>query len=66
MEVQENKKQMCLKRFCAEFDIPRSTIYKWVNVKSFPAYKLGSHWYVDVEEYYKWRRKEHEVSYKYA
>lgn len=53
------KKQLKLNNFCTEFDIPRNTVLKWVHSKSFPAYNLCGHWYVDVEKYYKWREELH-------
>ena len=59
-------KMMKLPKFCAEFDIPRSTALKWVHSAGFPAYNLQGHWYVDVEDFYKWRNKQHQISYKYA
>lgn len=51
-----NKKQMKLKNFCEAFDIPRTTILKWVYEHGFPAYNLFGHWYVDIDEYYKWKQ----------
>ncbi len=61
-----NKKQMKLKNFCEEFDIPRSTATQWIHSAGFPAYNLCGHWYIDIDEYYIWRKKQHQSSYKYA
>lgn len=60
------KKQMRLKTFCAEFDVPYTTAIEWVHSHGFPAYKLGKGWYIDIPDYYKWRRTMHINSYKYA
>ena len=62
----KNKKQLRLTNFCKEFDVPRTTALKWVHSNDFPAYNLCGHWYVDLEQYYKWRNKQHLKSYKYA
>ncbi len=62
----ENIKQMRLNNFCKTFDIPRTTVLKWVHSANFPAYNLCGHWYVDVSMFYKWREKQHVKSYKYA
>lgn len=59
-------KQMKLNNFCKDFDIPRSTAMRWIHSKSFPAYRLSGHWYIDVEEFYSWRQEEHMRCYKYA
>ena len=64
-EIME-KKQMKLPNFCKEYDIPRTTILKWVHTIDFPAYNLSGHWYVDIQQYYKWREKENIRSNKYA
>ncbi len=61
-----DNRQLKLKKFCETFDIPRSTVLKWVHDNSFPAYNLCGHWYVDVEKYYTWRTKQHHNSYPYA
>ena len=60
------KQQMKLKNFCDEFDIPRTTVLKWIYDSEFPAYNLCGHWYVDMEKFYNWRQQEHLRSYKYA
>lgn len=60
------KRQVKLNRFCEEFDIPRTTALQWVHSKNFPAYNLCGRWYVDTEQYYRWREKQHIESYKYA
>lgn len=54
-----NKKQLKLSNFCKEFDIPRSTIVRWIHNQQFPAYNLCGHWYVDVAAFYKWRDEQH-------
>jgi len=61
-----NKKQMKLKNFCEAFDIPRTTALQWVHAIGFPAYNLSGHWYVDIEQFYKWREIQHKKSCKYA
>ena len=61
-----NLKQMKLKTFCEEFDIPRTTALKWAHADDFPAYNLCGHWYVDINQYYKWREDQHKKSTKYA
>lgn len=66
LEVQENKKQqMKLKTFCDEFDIPRTTVLKWVHSEGFPAYNLCGRWYIDIDKYIRWRELQHKKSYKY-
>lgn len=62
----ENMQQMKLNHFCKSFDIPRTTVLKWVHSNDFPAYNLCGHWYVDVKQFYKWREKQHSISYKYS
>lgn len=52
---ENNKKQMKLKNFCETYDIPRTTVLKWVQSNDFPAYNLCGHWYVDISKFYKWR-----------
>lgn len=51
------KKQLKLSNFCKEYDIPRTTVLKWVHSVGFPAFNLCGRWYVDVEEFIKWRKK---------
>ena len=60
------KKQLKLNNFCEEFDIPRSTALKWIHGEGFPGYLLQGHWYVDVDEYKKWRKNQHIKNYKYT
>ncbi len=59
-------KMMNLKDFRAEYGIPQSTVQLWVHTKSFPAYKLGGRWYVDIPAFLKWRELESTSSYKFA
>ena len=59
-------KQMDLKTFSEYYGISASTLKLWIHMKSFPAYKQGHKWYVDIDEYRVWRQREHNVSYKYA
>lgn len=59
-------KQMKLTNFCEEFDVPRSTALKWIHANGFPAYRLSGHWYIDIDEFYLWRKEEHTRCYKYA
>ena len=54
-----NKKQMKLKTFCEQFDIPRTTVLQWVHGSNFPAYNLCGRWYVDIDKFLHWREKEH-------
>lgn len=56
--IKNEKKQMKLNNFCELYDIPRTTVLKWVYGNNFPAYKLCGHWYVDIEKYYSWRKHE--------
>ena len=58
--------QADLKTFRELYCIPENTVREWVHTKSFPAYKLGSKWYVDIKRFEKWRETEHANSYKYA
>ncbi len=62
----EEMKQMKLNNFCKTFDIPRTTVLKWAHSNEFPAYNLCGHWYVDLKQFYKWREKQHSISYKYS
>lgn len=66
MDIINNKKQLKLKSFCEEFDIPRNTVLKWIHSDSFPGYNLCGHWYIDIPAFYKWRESQHKKSYKYA
>lgn len=59
-------KQMKLKEFREAYGIPESTVVYLKHSKNFPAYKLGSRWYVDIPKYLIWREQEHAISYKYA
>ncbi len=61
-----DKKQMKLTKFCESFDIPRTTALQWVHSQNFPAYNLMGRWYIDVDEYYLWRKKQHIKNYRYA
>lgn len=58
--------QMDLKTFAEFFGIKEKTVKEWIHIKNFPSYKLGGKWYVDIPEFYKWRKLEHTRSYKYA
>ena len=52
------KKQLRLNNFCKEYDIPRSTALRWISEnRGFPAYNLCGRWYIDLNEYYEWRKK---------
>ncbi len=59
-------KQMDLRAFREVYGIPENTAREWVHSKGFPAYKLGMKWYVDIPAFEKWRKEEHQRSYKYA
>lgn len=59
-------KMMKLSTFCAEYGIPRTSALEMVHSHGFPAYKLGSRWYVDIPKFEAWREKEHRRAYKYA
>ena len=59
-------KMMKLSNFCAEYDIPRTSALELVHSAGFPAYKIGSRWYVDIPAFMKWREQGHRRSYKYA
>ena len=59
-------KQMDLKTLSEYYGISVSTLKLWIHRKSFPAYKQGHKWYVDIDESKVWRKKEHNISYKYA
>ena len=60
------KKQAKLTTFCEMYDVPRTTVLKWVHTAEFPAYNLCGHWYVDIPKFLKWREAQHMKSYKYA
>lgn len=64
--IKKNTKQLKLQNFCKEFNTPRTTVLEWIRALNFPAYKIQGRWYVDLEEYYKWRTAEHERNYLYA
>ncbi len=59
-------KQMPLSRFIEEYGIPRSNVERLIHSRGFPAYKLGGRWYVDINQFEKWREIEHSKQYKYA
>lgn len=59
------KKQMKLSNFCREYDIARTTALEWVHSKDFPAYNICGRWYVDIENFLKWREQQHKNSYEY-
>lgn len=65
MDSKQYKQQMKLKNFCELYDIPRTTVLKWVHSENFPAYNLSGHWYVDIPKYLRWREKQHIKCYKY-
>lgn len=60
------KQQLRLTNFCEEYDVPYQTAIQWIHSKGFPAFKQGKSWYVDIPEYLKWRKIEHQNNYKYA
>ena len=64
--IEINKKQMKLNHFCQTYDIPRTTVLKWIHSENFPAYNLCGHWYVDIIKFDKWRGEQHSKSYKYV
>ena len=60
------KKQLPLKEFSNEYSIPYTTLMRWIRSKRFyPAYKICGRWYVDIEDYRKWRNEE-QVKLSYA
>ena len=59
-------RQVDLKTFRQMYGIPENTVERWIHTRSFPAYKQGHKWYVDVRKYEKWRETEHAKSYNYA
>lgn len=61
-----DKKMLRLSSFCKEFDMPKTTALQLIHSKGFPAYKLGRCWYIDMSEFMKWRKLEHQRNYKYA
>lgn len=62
-----DKKQLKLNNFCKEYDVPRTTVLRWISSGlNFPAYNLCGHWYVDIEAYGDWKISCHQKSYKYA
>ena len=50
-----SKKQLKLSNFCAEYDMPRTTVMELKYRENFPVYKIGSRWYVDLQKFLKWR-----------
>ena len=54
----KDKKQLKLNTFCSMFDVPRSTAILWYNTSGFPMYKISGRWFVDLEEYYVWRKEQ--------
>ncbi len=52
-------KQIKLKNFCIQYDVPRTTALKWIHSDGFPAYNICGHWYVDISKYLKWREEQH-------
>lgn len=57
--MNDKKKQIKLKTFCKEYDVPRTTALKWIHSKGFPAYNICGHWYVDVMKFHTWREEQH-------
>lgn len=60
------RKMMKLKTFEEVYDIDETTATRWAHSKTFPAYKLGGRWYVDIPKAEKWFVQEHANNYKYA
>jgi len=68
MGVVKLKSQLSLPDFCEAFDMKASTVKEFASRKEnrLPAYKIGRKWWIDIEEFKKWRAQEHKRSYKYA
>lgn len=66
INLPDEAKQMNLATFRETYGIPEDTATRFVYTKNFPAYKQGSRWYVDIDEYKKWRETEHRNSYRFA
>ncbi|MBS6510396.1 MAG: helix-turn-helix domain-containing protein [Clostridiales bacterium] len=62
------KKQLNTHDFSAAYSLSKATIYRLINRRDdpLPAYKQGSNWYIDIDEYKAWREREHQRCYKYA
>ena len=60
------KLRMNLQEFYEVFGIPINTTKDLIYYKGLPAYKIGKRWYVDIPEYLKWEKKEHNRNYRYA
>lgn len=56
--AQAKQKQISLRNFIVEFDVPRTTAERLIHSKGFPAYKIGGRWYIDLPQFYKWREIE--------
>jgi len=42
---------------CEYFGVGRETVYKWIDTKELPAYRLGRLWKFKKEEVDKWLKK---------
>ena len=52
----QDKKQMKLNTFCKEYDMSRSSVIELIYRYNLPAYKIGGRWYIDTNEYERWRK----------
>lgn len=57
-EKKTEKKQLRIATFSKLFDIPLPTLNNLIHVEGFPSYKIGGRWYIDIEQFEKWREKE--------
>ena len=55
-ELYGTQKQMRLSTFRKHFDVTKSTADKLVHRRDFPSYKIDGNWYVDIPEFYEWRK----------
>lgn len=53
-------RQMALNAFLKEHGMSRSTVERLIHrhADPLPAFKIGQLWYVDINQYYKWRVRE--------
>lgn len=55
-ELYGTKKQMRLSTFRKVFDVAKTSAARLVHRRDFPSYKIDGLWYVDVPEFYEWRK----------
>ena len=47
-----------LKEICEYLGVSRDTVFKWIETKNMPAYKMGRQWKFKIEDVDEWVKKE--------